>query len=448
LKGFILKTEYATQTLDKRPTVPQVQQNGVFQKLLNKLIPQDVLTQNNPALDGLRAMAALMVLVFHLIKNVTIQSNLDPNITGNFSIFLQQASNYWEIGARGVELFFVISAFLLFQGYSRALFITEKKMPRLGQFLKRRFLRIYPAFLVSVVVMVLLFAPQLLNPDSLYILIAHVFLIFDFNLFVTSAINQANWSLAVETKFYILVPILAFIMAFLVKKANIKVLVGFVGIFLLIPFFQIFDSPNSSNIAIIDNSIFKIFEYLPVFFAGLAVCLFYTYINIRGITAKNKEKFKSFFNLFGILSILSLLAIPTLVAAGVINGDFYRFVQEQFLGICFSGILMAVLFGTRPWASFFSYPLLRFIGIISYSLYLWHENLYKYIIIPIARSFKREALVYPIAILLTLVIIFPVAYLSYMFVERPFFKVKKSGETPLTPTESPIIGAERGERKL
>lgn len=419
--------------------------HNLFEKFLNSVIPQDVIKQNNPALDGLRATAALMVLFYHLIKDGSLQSNADPAIKGNFSVFILHASGYWEIGSKGVELFFLLSAFLLFQPYSRLLFKPDKKFPSTRQFLKRRFLRIFPAYLFSLILMVLIFTPQLLNPENLNILLMHFFLVFDYSIKTTASINPAYWSLAVETRFYLLVPLIALVLCWLLKNRNIKYLTGFIGIFLFVPF-------NTFIVIIlflinpdieIGTYAYKIVEFLPIFFAGIACSIVYVYLTEDEKGRIKKEKLKPFFNYYGFFGLLGLLVIPNLVAAGFIEGALYRVFEEQFLGICFGGILLATLLGGAGWGRVFAHPLMRFIGIISYSLYLWHENIYNYIIIPFARSFKQEALVLPLSFILTFVITIPFAYFCYMAVERTFYKTRKPRKLTPVIADSCLIPAKQ-----
>src|SRR5438128_9190000 len=96
--------------------------------------------QSIAAVDGLRAFAVLQVVVFHLLL-LMWQSKATSQPTWTF---LHNTKNYWESFTSGVHLFFVLSGFLLFMPYARAL-LDLGSWPSARKFYVRRALRILPA---------------------------------------------------------------------------------------------------------------------------------------------------------------------------------------------------------------------------------------------------------------------------------------------------------------
>src|SRR5215470_6644912 len=109
------------------------------------LLPLSSGPQEIRALDGLRAAAALSVLVYHAIRAITHQ----------VSVFGLDFTFAWYYTQTGVHLFFVLSGFLLFMPYARAL-VLGRPLPSARQFYRRRALRILPAYYVCLAILVLL----------------------------------------------------------------------------------------------------------------------------------------------------------------------------------------------------------------------------------------------------------------------------------------------------
>src|SRR5438552_18698600 len=86
-----------------------------------------------PALDGLRGVAIFMVLVFHFWQSL-------PNL--HLSPTAQRALSLLSIGQKGVDLFFVLSGFLI-----TGILLRTKSRPRyFRNFYARRALRIFPLY--------------------------------------------------------------------------------------------------------------------------------------------------------------------------------------------------------------------------------------------------------------------------------------------------------------
>lgn len=143
-----------------------------------------------PALDGLRAVAATLVFWVHF---AAVMLTLLPNQNLETPHRILTSVGYW-----GVEVFFVLSGFLI---YGAAL----RSPVEPAQFMKRRIARIFPAFLVVLALYVLLGNIGVshdktdLVKDPL-VLIANAFLlpgVFDLPIIVTVA-----WSLSYELFFY------------------------------------------------------------------------------------------------------------------------------------------------------------------------------------------------------------------------------------------------------
>ncbi|HEY0257250.1 MAG TPA: acyltransferase, partial [Candidatus Methylacidiphilales bacterium] len=162
--------------------------------------------QHIPRLDVLRAAAFLMVLSVHFCQ----ANDWWVPRKGNLPDFSHQP--LWTVplvpftwGMYGVALFFVISGYCIHLSYLRAPSKFEWK-----GFFWRRFLRLYPAYLVSLVVCVMLQRFRHHAGDwSIWQIPTHLLFIHNlFNRDLFYGINGVYWSLGVEFQFYALYPLL------------------------------------------------------------------------------------------------------------------------------------------------------------------------------------------------------------------------------------------------
>jgi exopolysaccharide production protein ExoZ len=171
----------------------------------------DPSASRNPAMEGLRALAVIMVFLVHGIgtyMSAAHQINFNkylPEVVPTITE-LDTVDKVLMIVHRshsGVDLFFLLSGFLICR---TALRIDGVKS--YGRFMGRRWLRIYPAFFVSLLVCVVL-----------YCWVFH-FLRFNFKTFIANALilygcpypsispyNYVTWSLFWEMSFYVIFPI-------------------------------------------------------------------------------------------------------------------------------------------------------------------------------------------------------------------------------------------------
>jgi peptidoglycan/LPS O-acetylase OafA/YrhL len=144
--------------------------------------------------DGLRAIAAVSVLVVHtsFISGFTFQSSLGI-YTGRLEI--------------GVSIFFLISGFLLYRPFVIS-HLTGRSAPSTGRFWERRLLRIVPAYWLALTLMTYVFHVTTIDPGIRQIAIHYLFLQIYFPSSATLGIGQA-WSLCTEMSFYLVLPFIA-----------------------------------------------------------------------------------------------------------------------------------------------------------------------------------------------------------------------------------------------
>ena len=167
-------------------------------------------------IEGLRGVAVLWVILFHYVVVRAAGFPTDPWV---------RAIDSWSgthvmvrHGYLGVDLFFLITGFLLTLPWMRHA-AENRPPPSAREFYRRRVLRILPAYYVQLLFVFLICVPLLRDlthwkTDLAYYLVnfgAHVTML-HYTTPITSAsvgLNGALWTLALEAQYYLLLPLLA-----------------------------------------------------------------------------------------------------------------------------------------------------------------------------------------------------------------------------------------------
>jgi peptidoglycan/LPS O-acetylase OafA/YrhL len=348
-------------------------------------------------IDGLRAFAVVSVLLYHAF----------PNAVGG--------------GYVGVDVFFVISGFLI----SSILFteITEGRFS-LTTFYARRIRRIFPALAVCLAA-VLVFGFVYLMPYELAQLAKHVFIGAGFlsnialwsetGYFDSAATSKPLlhlWSLGIEEQFYILWP--AFLWLGFRMKASVARLIA-------VLFFASF----AFNVVLSNSNIAADF-YLPVsrfweLLAGAGLAW-------RRQMVLNPEA-RSLMSVAGLAGLLISVAIFT---------PEMRFPGWPAL-LPVTGAIAIILAGpeTAVNRTVFSNPVVVFVGLISYPLYLWHWPLISFSYV--MRLGKAPT---PLMVTALLAASFLLAWATYRLVEYPVrFGAHRQRRTKIVAASVAVLGA-------
>lgn len=346
-------------------------------------------------LDGLRALAALAVLVYHV------------------------APNWMPGGFMGVDVFFVLSGFLITAMLTQERSLTGKI--RVRSFWVRRLRRLFPAVTLTVLITVPIAA--LVNRDYLVGIARQVLgsLTFTYNwlnvIFAQSYFDRANpqflsnmWTLAVEQQFYLVWPLVllgAFLLpnrhrwvvpvllaaASVAEMAILQALGGNLtriyegtdthafGLMLGAMLALLFPSALENTPHYLDNATVRI--------RGLAAWLGTIGVIASFLTLHDTDNFTYPWGVFAV-SFLTVGIIQTCM--------------EEISGVSGPGQVLVEFLSWRP---------LVWLGVRSYSLYLWHWPVYLIVmgIAPDLPQWQALTVITVVAIL--------AAHLSYTFVEQP-----------------------------
>ena len=220
------------------PTVETAEQNRT--SLLRSLRRVTTSGRYIPEIDGLRFVAILSVILYH----VTVQLGIPA------------AGSYWlwyliSHGARGVELFFLISGFILGLPFATHL-LTAGRPVRLRDYFLRRVTRLEPPYILAILVRIPLLILIMHKPFHFVLThgLASLFYLHSLIFGAASAVNPPAWSLEVEIQFYCLAPILAW-SYFRLRPKSLRRLLGLTFILLcgLLQVHYLFDAVLSAALA-------------------------------------------------------------------------------------------------------------------------------------------------------------------------------------------------------
>jgi peptidoglycan/LPS O-acetylase OafA/YrhL len=352
-------------------------------------------------LDGIRAIAILMVLVWHYFNGDCIMTNTWSPVA---HIIRRLGTLNWS----GVDLFFVLSGFLL----GGILLDNHEARNYFRIFYLRRACRILPIYYVIFGIFVML-KPVLQHSGSLsWLCRPHLplwpYLIFAQNIVMGlkespgPAWMGMTWSLAVEEHFYLVLPLLIY---FVPRRALLYVLALFVfaaqALRCLSPGFHAFvNMPWRADSLL----------------AGVTLAVL---VRSRRFTALANSSRHFILTLFSILFGGAILAILSNFHTS--SQDPYNHLWLAALYTVF--ILVAIMEADRFIGRILKIPILAWVGTVSYGVYLLHEQVLGLLFGCLQGHEPHiNSLADAMVTVLALAITFGLAALSYYFFEKPILR--------------------------
>jgi peptidoglycan/LPS O-acetylase OafA/YrhL len=312
-------------------------------------------------------------------------------------------ADFSGMGKPGVLLFFVLSAYLLDRQIIVA-FVNGKANPRFwANYFLRRFLRIFPLYTIALLVFYGCYKAGFSTPiHDLPTIWRHLTLQQGLGIF---------WSIAVEFKYYFLSPLLMacchYVLQWDLKKVTIF-LTALIGLSVYLQAKYKYDE-------------ITLIRYLPVFLAGTLISIYEVSLEKK----KNLKVFKSkLFEYAGLFcGLLIIVSIPSLYSRLFLaEGQKYALSDSIFYfpyAMVWSVILLAAKYGSKHiLKNFFEITAIRFLGIVSFSMYLFHL-----LVLKIAELPKLHLPVY-VQFYLFIVLVSITSFLSYVLIERQLQKVR------------------------
>lgn len=383
-------------------------------------------------MDGLRGLAALTVLMGH--------------VGGELAVGVHQPGPLGALVAaagQGLTLFFALSGFLLYRGFASSI-VGSKQPPRVGRFLVNRALRIYPAYIVVLIVVRLLVgvpSDPMMAPGQATTVgvsrltdpldwMANLTLLHNLTPWTIGTGLAVSWTLTVELVFYLVMPLLA-VGAYRAAKrfGHRKALLAFAPALALLALGSVgklvyasLYNPSSvaegtflkwgaNWMAVLDRSFFC---YAGLFSFGMAAAVVWAMFD-TGLFVGRRELFR-----WGALAATGVLFL-TLKGSSLFADTAYAAAG--------GGLILFVALHTRRGEPgrlarlLESWPLLN-LGKVSFSLYLWH--------LPVIWCLKQLGTRFPATVAgywlnvgLVLAVSLILSTATYQLVEKQALKRKK-----------------------
>jgi len=347
-----------------------------------------------PAVEGMRACAAMGVVVTHVAFQTGHSSGVAGRLFGRFDL--------------AVAVFFALSGFLLWRGHAAAARDLGSR-PRTGHYLRSRVVRIMPAYVVAVIVILTLLPDA--DHASLTVWLANLTLTQIYvPLTLTGGLTQM-WSLSVEVSFYLALPVLALLARRLPVRARAWAIAALAALSLAWGWVPLHGGYGINPL-----------NWPPAFFSWFAAGMLLAEWAYSGVglpvRLAQKKAGRVFMAVIAVSAYL-VAASPLAGPEGLVPGTATQFAVKTAMGSLVAFALVAPLVLDRPDTP---HRVLGTTGMVtlgrwSYGLFIWHLAALA-MVFPVLGTFPFTGRM-PIVLVSTLIFGWAIAAVSYGLVESP-----------------------------
>lgn len=380
------------------------------------MVPDETKTGHLDRLDALRGFAIFAVFAYHFLGTVYGMDHLPWK--GQWIDWSAAPDQLFlclfplTFGWVGVSLFFVISGFCIHWSFLR------RKTFSAASFYRARFWRIYPPYLIALVVSTILAKVNLGSDAGLAQFVTHLFLVHNFSAETFYGINPAFWSLAAECQFYAAYPVFIWLRT---RMGMERALMAALGLAAALRLFMVFWSDGALTTS-------------PVWFTSPFV-LWFDWL-LGAYLAERLHAGKRAALPAPLPSVLLLCAM--LILASCFKPlAFIAFTIASVLSVYLVDHFLRANSAPDRWHRIWM-PL----GLISYSFYLWHQPLIGRVmkVLHLAGLPETKAWTFAIGFPVTFLIIAGFSAVLYLTIERGSILIKN--RRPIRePLTVPAVGA-------
>lgn len=309
------------------------------------------LNRDYEVIDGLRGLAILSVVASHLVY-----------VNPASSVPVQFVGSVFAAGAHGVTLFFALSGFLISHSFWKKKFEGAPRLIPSG-YGWRRFWKIYPPLALSILILTPLYL--LRSHEPAFISNAALWLV-GWPLFVpvSGELNPVMWTLIVEVHFYVILPLMFIGLQRLSAKACLWII--FLALLLVPTAFRWWNISRGVALTIHPEINVRFPSMLDGFAFGVLLA---GLDQARVIT----RRWTWLGDLGFVLCLLFPPAYAWLTLHPIASPEWQREIVGWSVKLVAALLLCYVADANHPRVRLLSWPWLRWLGIISYEWYLFHQ---------------------------------------------------------------------------
>jgi peptidoglycan/LPS O-acetylase OafA/YrhL len=361
-----------------------------------------------PAVEGMRACAAMGVVITHVAFQTGHSSGATGRLFGRFDL--------------AVAVFFALSGFLLWRGHAAAARDLGPR-PRTGHYLRSRVVRIMPAYVVAVVVILTLLPDA--DHASLTVWLANLTLTQIYvPLTLTGGLTQM-WSLSVEVSFYLALPILALLARRLPVTARVPAIAALAAL-----------SWAWGWVPLGGESGINPLNWPPAFFSWFAAGMLLAEWVHSGIGLPHRLARRRLVMAAVAVGAYLIAASPLAGPEGLVPGTPAQFAVKTAMGslVAFALVAPLVLDRVDTPHRILGTTTMVTLGRWSYGLFVWHLAALA-MVFPVLGTFPFTGRM-PTVLVLTLLFGFAIAAVSYALVESPCREALRRWEKRERPGET------------
>lgn len=315
-------------------------------------------------LDGLRAVAVLIVLWFHFWQQTWLMPTYVTPFLKWLGISQISPDIFRRVGYLFVDMMVLISAFSLFLPHARTMVMGEKA-PSIKRFYQKRAARILPSYYICVAFMFVIAVATQKYSTSAYMykdLFSHLSFtkMFWRDTYIYTNLNVVLWTVSLLVMFYAVFPWIA--IAF--RKLPLVVYVAMVGLGLGATFLM---SNKGGDMSMYVN---QFPTFLPVFANGMGAAYIYVWFTKK---CSWRRLLSPLFTAAAILLVVLIVRLMSNCSLAYPESQRWQMEWRYVLSLAFAGFVLCAAFSIKAFRSIFSNPVAKAFASISFNLYIWHQ---------------------------------------------------------------------------